>query len=79
MTANVSEEDEGKPVIDANGDRVGTVDEVEDGTALVDPAAEVDPMLTRIFGWIDDRDVLRVSEQSIDTVTDSQVRLRSNL
>ena len=79
MTANVSEEDEGKTVIDANGERVGTVHAVDDGAALVDPVTEVDPMLPRILGWIDDPGVMRVSEQSIETITESQVRLRSNL
>lgn len=79
MTANVTTEDEGKPVIDANGERIGTVRAVDDETVLVDPVSGVDPTVTRALGWMEDAGVLPLREQSIDTITESRIRLRSNL
>lgn len=79
MTASVTAEEEGKPVIDANGERIGTVRRVDDGTALVEPGAEINPTVTRALGWFDEPDVVPLREQSINTITDSVIHLRSNL
>lgn len=79
MSANVTTEDEGKPVIDANGDRIGTVTDVTDGTVLVEPVSGVNSTVSRALGRIGEPGVLPLREQSIDSVTESQIRLRSNL
>lgn len=79
MTANVTVEDEGKDVIDANGDRIGTVSAVDDGTALVDPVSEINTTVRRALGWSDEPDVYPLREQSIDAITESTIHLRSNL
>lgn len=79
MTVTVTTDEVGKPVIDANGERIGTVRRVDDGTALVEPGAEINPTVTRALGWLDEADVVPLREQSINRITDSTIRLRSNL
>ena len=79
MGANVTVEDEGKAVIDANGEWLGTVRTVEDGTALVDPAGQLDPTVTRALGWTNGPDVYPLHAPSIEIITESSIRLRSNL
>lgn len=79
MTVHVTVDDVGKDVIDANGDQIGTVETVNDGTALVSPEPEVGDIVTRALGWIDARGLYPLREPSIETITDSTIRLRSNL
>lgn len=79
MGANVTDEEEGKAVIDANGEWIGTVRAVEDGTALVDPAGELDSIVTRALGWAGGPDVYPLHDPTIETITESSIRLRSNL
>lgn len=79
MSTKVTTDDEGKEVIDANGDRIGTVEEVDDGTALVDPVPEVSPIVVRALGWVDKPEVYPLRNPSIDTITESTIHLRSNL
>jgi len=80
VTQTVAAADRGKPVIDANGERIATVQRIDDGTVLVDPVPEIGPATTRALGWTDDHDdLVPLRPQSIDTVTDGTVRLESNL
>lgn len=79
MTATVTVDDEGKRVIDANGDRIGTVERVRDGTALVVPRGEVNPTVTRALGWSDDPEVVPLRPQAIASISESAIRLRANL
>jgi len=80
MTATVTGSEEGKPVIDANGEQIATVERLEDGTALVDPKSEISPATTRALGWTDhDDDLVPLRQQSIDHITDESIHLESNL
>lgn len=44
-------DDVGKPVIAQDGERVGTVAEVRDGTAYVEPAADLDERTRSELRW----------------------------
>ena len=79
MTAEVTDDETGKAVIDSNGERIGTVESVNDGTAFVDPKSGLNATVTRAFGWNDDRDGYPLREQSIESITASAIHLRSNL
>lgn len=51
MPVELTDDDAGKAVLDGDGNHVGYVDEVEDGTAHVDPDADVDEQLwTKLDG-----------------------------
>lgn len=79
MTERVTADDRGKAVIDANGDHIGTVEDVRDGIALVDTRAAIDPTATRALGWLEESDVAPLRTQVIDTIDDRSIHLRSNL
>jgi len=80
-TVQITDDDIGKDVINAEGDSVGIVSAVRHGTAYVDPDPGIKTKLTAALGWddIDDEDGYPLQERAIATVTDDQIRLRSDL
>jgi hypothetical protein len=74
----LTEDDEGKRVIDSFGDEVGRVIEVEHGTAHVDPDPGLTEKLKSKLGWGDEEDTetYRLAEDSIEAVTSDEIRLR---
>jgi hypothetical protein len=87
VSQTLTETDVDKPVIDANGERIATVERLESGAALVDPDSEISPATTRALGWTDGGErhgageggLVPLREQAVDRVTESAVHLRSNL
>lgn len=79
MDRVLTAEDESKSVIDANGDHLGTVSNVEDGVAIVEPSDDVSPSAAVALGWGNDADRHRLPNTSIESVTESGIHLRSNL
>jgi hypothetical protein len=80
-TVQITDDDIGKGVVNAEGDTVGIVSAVRHGTAYVDPDPGIKTKLTAALGWddIDDEDGYPLQERAIATVTDDQIRLRSDL
>ncbi|WP_372909784.1 PRC-barrel domain containing protein [Salinigranum sp.] len=81
QSVQFSDEDVGKTVVNGNGDDVGIVSAVEHGTAYVDPEPGITTKITAALGWenIDDDDGYPLQEEAVATVTDDQVRLKSDL
>lgn len=79
MGPTVTRDEEGKPVIDSNGDRLGTVSEVEEGVAYVAPAGDLRPSVTLSLGWVGDDDPFPLHSATIKGITRSGIYLRSNL
>lgn len=76
MTQNLSEEDEGKDIVDSNGERIGMVKSVESGTAYVDADPDLTDSIKSSLGWGDvDQDDYKLEGDQIDTVTDDEIRL----
>lgn len=76
---HVTDEDEGKAVMDSTGRKIGMVSEVKSGTAYV----EADPGLTDSIrsklGWGEaDEDDYVLDENRVHTVTDDEVRLKDS-
>jgi hypothetical protein len=76
---HITDDDEGKKVVDSGGQEVGMISEIRSGTAYV----EADPGLTDAIrsklGWSEaEQDDYPLQEDSIDTVTDDEVRLHDN-
>ncbi|WP_318567069.1 PRC-barrel domain containing protein [Salinigranum marinum] len=80
-TVQITDDDIGKAVVNAEGDNVGIVSAVRYGTAYVDPDPGIKTRLTAALGWddIDDEDGYPLQERAIATITDDQIRLRSDL
>jgi hypothetical protein len=76
MKTSVSDSEEGKAVIDENGDKVGIVSEVRHGTAYVDPDPGLTEKLKTKLGWEDkDEEDFPLQEASIEEITDDEIRL----
>ena len=78
MAATITEDVEGKPVVH-DGETVGIVTEVENGTAFVEPDPGLTEKLRGKLGWSDDEDAYPLQEAAVDRITDDEIRLRSTL
>lgn len=76
MTRNLTEDDEGKDVVDSNGETIGIVSSVRGGTAYVDPDPGLTDSIKSKLGWNEpDTDDYPLDDSRVDTVTDDEVRL----
>jgi len=77
MRTNVTDEDEGKSVVNSAGDEVGIVDEVRSGTAYVNPDPGITDKISSKLGWgdADEQESYELQSTRIDTVTDDEIRL----
>lgn len=73
----VTEDDEGKRVVDSEGNDVGIVSGVRHGTAYVDPDPGITDTVMSKLGWDDvDEEDYPLDESRIDTITDDEIRLQ---
>jgi hypothetical protein len=68
--------DEGKDVVNATGDTIGRVIEVQHGTAHVDPDPGLTDSIMSKLGWAEsDEDTYQLDSSAIETVTDDEIRI----
>ena len=68
--------DEGKDVVNATGDKIGRVVEVQHGTAHVDPDPGLTDSIMSKLGWADsDEDTYQLDSSAIETVTDDEIHV----
>lgn len=80
MSVNITDDAEGKTVVDADGNEVGIVADVEHGTAYVNPDPGLTDKIKANLGWGDqDVDTYPLQEESIASVSDDEIRLRRDL
>lgn len=76
--AQFSDDDEGKSVVNADGEEVGIITTVEHGTAHVNPDPGITDKIMSTLGWSDqDEDTYPLQEESVEAITDDEVRLSS--
>ncbi|QLG62532.1 PRC-barrel domain containing protein [Halorarum salinum] len=77
---SITEEDEGKRVVNENGDEIGMVSDVRGGTAYVDPDAGLGDTVLSKLGWSDaDEDDYPLDRSKIESITDDEIRLKREL
>lgn len=77
--ATFTEADEGKPVVDINDDRVGTVIVVKDGIAYVSFKPHLITTLESSFGInLTEDELYPLQDEMIDRVNDESIRLRGD-
>lgn len=77
---NVTHDDEGKRVVDSSGEKIGMVTEVRSGTAYVDADPGIADTIRSKLGWgKSDEDDFALDADSIDTVTDDEIRLKDTM
>lgn len=78
--AVIDESVEGKRVVNEDGEEIGVVTAVRDGTAYVDPDPGLTEKLTSKLGWADvDEDDYPLPEGSIERITDDEVHIRGEI
>ena len=77
MQVTITDDDIGKDVVDARGEKIGLVSSVEHGTAYVDPDPGITDEISAKLDWggRDDEDY-PLQEDMIAEVTDDEIRLR---
>lgn len=76
----LTEKDEGKRVVNAEGDEIGMISEVRGGTAYVDPSPGMTDRIRSKLGWTEgDEDDYPLDHEKIDVITDDEIRLQREL
>jgi hypothetical protein len=76
MCAQFTDEDEGKRVVNADGDEIGIVETVEGGSAYVNPDPGITDTIKSKLGWGDsDEESYELPEQNIKAITDDEVQV----
>ncbi|MFC4988862.1 MULTISPECIES: hypothetical protein [Saliphagus] len=78
MARDFTDDDRNKDVVTAEGDRIGTVSDVNDGRATVDRDQDADltDKIKDLVGWGDDDDSNELHGDHVDSYEDDRVRLR---
>lgn len=77
MGDEITDDDRAKRVVDGADNEIGLVDDVEDGTAYVDPDPDVGGELKSKLGWgADERSTYPLRDDAIDEITEQEIRLR---
>lgn len=73
---NVTEDDEGKSVVNTYDEQIGIVAEVREGTLYVDPDPGLIEKITSSLGWSNtDDDSYPVEADEIEKITDDEVTI----
>jgi len=80
MTDEITDDDQGKSVVNADGDQLGMIEEVRHGTAYVNPDPGITDQIKTRLGWGDaDEDAYPLQSERIETITSEEVRLGRDL
>ena len=78
-TTTLAEEDEGKVLVDAEGEELGVVTEVEGDVGYVDPDPGLSESALAAFGQADhNEDDIVIEDDIVAVITDEEVRLRGD-
>lgn len=75
---NLTDEDEGKAVVNAAGDKIGMVHQIEGDSAHVNPDPGITDKISSKLGWgdADTDETYELQSTRIDTITDDEIRLK---
>lgn len=76
MSVEFTDDDEGKTVVDDDGDEVGIVSDVRHGQAYVELDPGITDKIKSKLGWGDvDDDTYPIQDEQVDDVTDDEIRI----
>lgn len=77
MCARLTKDDEGKDVVNTDGERIGVVQTVRAGTAYVNPDPGLTDEIKSAFGWGEEsEDTYALDEDRIEAITDTEIQVR---
>ncbi|EMA51433.1 hypothetical protein [Halococcus thailandensis] len=79
MARDFTDDDRGKSVFDYQGNRVGRITNVENGSGTVetDDDSSLTDKIKSALNWDDDDDSHELRSDDVDTIDDDEVRLRN--
>lgn len=77
MSATFTDDDVGKRVETASGDRLGTVRMTEEGTAYVDADEGATSAIQSILEWEPDEEIVPLDASAVGEITDDVIRLEA--
>ena len=76
MCAEFTSDDEGKRIVNAEGEKIGIIQSVEAGTAHVEPDPGMTDTIKSKLGWGDaDEETYKLEERNVESITDDEVRI----
>lgn len=73
----ITDDEVGKDIVNADGEKIGMVTEVRHGTAYVDPDPSLTDKLMAKLGWEHtDDEAYPLQKSQIEEITDDEIRLR---
>ena len=80
MTRDFRSEDEGKRLVTADGDAIGTIERASGSMAHVKPEGDMSQSVRRRLGWAEDGDdTYELQTSNVDRIDSDEVRLKKNL
>jgi len=72
-------EDRGKNVLTADGDMVGTIEDIKGSNAHVKPESSLDQSIRSKLGWTTEgEDVYELNHSAVSQISDDEVHLKRN-
>lgn len=79
MARDFKSEDKGKKVLTADGEMVGTIEDVKGRSAHVKPDAGLGQSTRQKLGWTKEgEEVYELRHSNVDKISDDEIHLRSN-
>lgn len=80
MSRDFTSDDEGKSVMSADGDMIGTIEETAGSYAHVKPEGDLSQSIRRRLGWTEEgEEMYRLEKSKVDRFSGDEVRLKRNL
>ncbi len=77
MCAQLTAEDEGKDVVNSDGEKIGVVQTIQAGTAHVHPDPGLTDEVKSTLGWGDaDEDTYALDGHQIEAITDTEIQVQ---
>jgi len=78
MPRDFMAEDRGKNVMTADGDMVGTIEDIKGSNAHVKPESSLDQSIRSKLGWTEGEDVYELKHSAVSQIDDNEVHLKRN-
>lgn len=79
MVRNFKSEDEGKKVMTADGEMVGTVEEIRGGAAHVKPDSGLSGSIRNKLGWTEEGEATyRLHKRNVEKISGDEIHLKSD-
>lgn len=80
MPRDFTSDDEGKSVVSADGDTIGTIEETAGSYAHVKPEGDLSQSIRRRLGWTEEgEEMYRLDKSKVEEFSDDEVHLMRNL